>query len=48
MKVVLQPFEPLHQPFGATSKPAATPAKKPVLRLTPAVSETRLFHAWRA
>ena len=48
MKVVLQSFEPQHMPVGSTSKLAATAARKPVLRLTPAVSETRLFHAWRA
>ena len=49
MKINLQPFEPLHQPAGtvATAVVAAI-ARKPGVRLTPVVSDNRLFHAWRA
>ncbi len=50
MKIVLQAFEPLPQPFAMTSKlnVGANPVRKPMLRLTPAVADGRLFHAWRA
>ncbi len=50
MKVVLQAFEPLHQPFGnvAEVRPAASKVRKSSLRLMPVVPDFRLFHAWRA
>lgn len=50
MKVVLQPFEPMPQPFAVSSENAsvrqqASLGRKPHLRLQPANVETRLFHA---
>jgi hypothetical protein len=50
MKVVLQPFEPMQQPFAVSRENApirqqASPERKPRLRLQPANVETRLFHA---
>lgn len=50
MKVVLQPFEPMPQPFAVSSENApvhqqVSPERKPRLRLQPVNVETRLFHA---
>jgi hypothetical protein len=50
MKVVLQPFEPMPQPFAVSSENApvrqqVSQGRKPRLRLQPANVETRLFHA---
>lgn len=50
MKVILQAFEPLHQPFGnvAEAKSVTSKVRKSSLRLNPVVADGRLFHAWRA
>lgn len=50
MKVNLQPFEPLSQPFGNTAEPltVTTKARKSRVRLMPFTAETRLFHVWHA
>lgn len=50
MKVILQPFEPMPQPFQVSSENALLGQQtmtehKPRLRLQPASVETRLFHA---
>ena len=50
MKVILQGFEPLPQPFAGTHvaaeiQPVSKPVRKPRLRLNPVVSDVRLFHA---
>ncbi len=50
MKIVLQAFEPVPQPFGDFVDRAvvAKKVRKSSLRLMPAVADGRLFHAWRA
>jgi len=52
MKVILQSFEPMPQPFASANAPRqmAIPqgvgsVRKPKLRLVGAVSDVRLFHA---
>jgi hypothetical protein len=50
MKIILQAFEPMPQPFAVSSENAqvrqsAMAVRKPRLRLEPANAETRLFHA---
>ena len=50
MKIVLQAFEPVPQPFGNIAERAVVTktVRKSSLRLMPAVADGRLFHAWRA
>lgn len=50
MKVILQAFEPMPQPFSNSSdnadvRPVATGSRKPRLRLQPVTNDHRLFHA---
>lgn len=50
MKIILQAFEPMPQPFHVSSDTAdvrgsARPERKPRVRLQPANIEMRLFHA---
>ena len=46
MKVILQDYEPQQMPVVAVLKRAVTvPARRVRVRLTPVVSDARLFHA---
>lgn len=48
MKVILQAFEPMPQPFAridAEVAPVAPSVRKARVRLQPIAAETRLFHA---
>ncbi len=50
MKVILQAFEPIPQPFVAATdvaeaRPVTRMVRKPRVRLNPVFAETRLFHA---
>jgi hypothetical protein len=50
MKIILQAFEPMPQPFANANangdvQPMARPVRKSRFRFSPVVAESRLFHA---